>query len=168
MTVEIDVISLRNIVRQIEDYWEVGDLIEKWIQDPEVDTPEPAAKINGELYWPNDENVVERFKELVNIYRWLKAKDAYENYENLQIKFPEIVNIVRRMGKNTIFQNTRVYKNNRGNSIKDGDLRNAELEASIDFVKKIARNCNVAIPSDVLKELRETAEEARRLVDKER
>ena len=142
----LEVVDLQHIIRLTGMPWNVRSMMEEWVKDPKIPTPEPAIKINGEPHWVATDENKEKFMELLKIHDWLKAEREQRELGSVAVQADWIVDMLILKAHHIERQNSRCYKNNRGNSLQDGRRRIYELEGAIDFVKGILSANDLKIP----------------------
>lgn len=162
----VEVVGLRQLLRETDlHYYSVSNLFESWIEDPDVPTPKPYIKLNGEYHWQQTEENVNGFLEIYDTYLWLEAEQLNRALNEVTVTARGILDYLKISGTQTVRQNSRCYKNNRGNSISDGRQRVVEFKAQIDFVMELFEQMKVSMPKEDRQELTDLKNKAQSYVE---
>lgn len=158
MTVQelnVEVISLTKLRHKASLPYSCDVLMKEWVEDENITTPDPAIKINGELYWADTNENIDAFVYLWNVKQWLEAQSVHEKLEGAVIPYAEIVGKLVKQAEFTRKLNSRAYRNNRSNSLSDAKRRIHELKGKRQFVADLLREADLEIPPASAQQFRE-------------
>lgn len=158
---ELEVVSLYTLCRKYEIAWHYRGTLEEWVTNPEIPTPKPKLKVNGEYHWEPTEEVIEQFKYLIKCDEWLDAEKRYRALESVGIRADVLVELLIEDAKNVERLNARCYNRNRGNSMQDGRMRSVMLDGKKEFLGKVLSHLEIDLPPHKSRELNDLIRKAK-------
>lgn len=142
----LEVMSLEQLRRKAGLPYHMTTTLVEWVDDPNVPTPKPRIRVNGEWHWDATEENANAFVELTKIDEWLSAERRLRALDEVALKASVIVEHLIFHAKDVVRLNKRCGKHNRGNSLQDGRMRAIELRGEITFVKSLLQTVEVDMP----------------------
>lgn len=157
----LEVVTLNKLLSEMGMAYYMRNTISEWVDNPEIPTPKPKIKVNGEWHWEPTDSVKEKFKELVAIDQWLDAEQRQRALESVGIRADVLTELFIKRAKEIERLNRRSGKHNRGNSLQDGRRRCIELDANKAMLGMILNHLQIDLPASKSHELNDTIRAAK-------
>jgi hypothetical protein len=134
---KVTVLTLREVATKVfgSSYYSNIQVIENWVANKKIQTPEPKYTIDEVQYWTPEQ-----------VTDWTAVKDKLEEVEQIEraksleaatVTKMELVEKLIEQAEDVLRLNVRAYSHNRGNSMADGRLRTVRLQGQIELVDQL-------------------------------
>ena len=152
---DMEVYGLSTVARKIGQPY--SGRLDKWLKNPEIETPKPTLKVNGEPMWDNAG--VDAWKLLWDKETKRERELEEERLNSETVKKASLIEFLLADAKELASRNSRCYTHNRGNSMSDGRRRVIEFDGKEDFVRNLLGNSK--IPAEKQQEINEFVRKAK-------
>jgi hypothetical protein len=157
----LEVVTLGKLLSEMGIAWHMRNTLESWVDDPEIPTPKPKIKVNGEWHWEPTDSTKEKFKELIAIDAWLEAEQRQRALESVGIRADVLTELLIGRIRRIEALNRRCGKHNRGNSLQDGRRRCIEMDANREFLGEVLNHLKIDLPVSKSHELNDLIRKAK-------
>lgn len=158
----LEVVNLNQLLKLAEVPYYYRNSIQGWVEDPNIPTPKPTIKVNGEWHWEATESNQEKFKELIAIDAWLEAEQRQKALESVGIRADVLFELLIADAKRNEMRNRSCGNRIRGNSLQDGRRRCIEMDAKKEFLGTVLNHLKIDLPvskshelNDIIRKLKD-------------